>query len=145
MAGLGSMKQTLLSLRSIQLCEKSAAAMFTRKFRVEKFSLAEFGATEKKPSFEFFKALVDSGHPPIVQVDSDKRNENSNWLEIESGGRSAHVLNVVGYDEVLDPLTLCFSKVFIVRDSLGKKTIEYRVSATNLIEHLQGVRHDHFR
>lgn len=144
MNGISSMNETLKALKTIPLCQNSAAAHIKTKYQIEKFSAAEFSPNDRKPSFEFFKALIDSGQPPIVQIDSVDRLESGDWLKIKPPGNGysrvrKHVLNIVGYDEAVDPLTLCTSKVFKVRDSLGKKKIEYMISADNLIEHLQGV------
>jgi hypothetical protein len=139
--GMQNMVAAMTVFKTVPLCTKSQSQTTKDLFQIEKFSAAEFGPSDKKPGFEFFKALIDSGNPPIVGVDSDSRIESAGWLTITSGGRFTHVMNVVGYDEGVDPMTLCPTKFFIVRDSMGKQKIHYKVAAENLLEHLDGVYH----
>ncbi|MCK6599536.1 MAG: hypothetical protein L6Q37_14315 [Bdellovibrionaceae bacterium] len=51
----------------------------------------------------------------------------------------SHVLNVVGYGEDVDPITLCKTRYLKIRDSLGQKKIHYKVPANNFISHVIGV------
>jgi hypothetical protein len=115
-----SMVDAMTAFKTVPLCTKSQSQATKDMFRIDKFSSAEFGAKDKKPGFEFFQAQIDSGNPPIVGMDSDSRIESAGWLKITSGGRFTHVINVVGYSEGVDPMTLCPTKYFIVRDSLGR-------------------------
>lgn len=136
--GIESVSATLNAMTTVPLCSKSSAEASTKKYQINKFASVAFSATEK-PGFQFFKALIDNGYPPIVQINTDARNESGEWLQFKAFGEFEHVLNVVGYDEGVDPWTLCPTKYFIVRDSLGKRKIHYKVPAANLLSHLQSV------
>lgn len=136
--GIESVSATLRSMTTVPLCSKSSAEASTKKYQIKKFASANF-ANGPKPGFQFFKTLIDNGYPPIVQINTDARNESGEWLQFKAFGEFDHVLNVVGYDEGIDPWTLCPTKYFIVRDSLGRKKIHYKVAAENLLSHLQSV------
>lgn len=139
--GMESMIDSMAAFKTVPLCTTSQSQRTKDLFRIDKFSAAEFTSGDKKPGFAFFKAMIDSGNPPIVGVDSDARIESAGWLKITSGGLFTHVLNLVGYDEGVDPMTLCPARFFIVRDSLGKQKIHYKITAENLLAHLDGVYH----
>lgn len=137
--GIEDVGKTLAKMTEVPLCAKSTAEATRDLYQVKKFVSAEFGPLDK-PGFQAFKAMIDSGYTPIVHVDTETRTESAGWFELKtSAGGLEHVLNIVGYEEAIDPWTLCKTKVFIVRDSLGKRKVHYRVPVTNLIKHLKGV------
>lgn len=137
--GIMSVTESIGAFKSIPLCSSSRTQTTKETYKVDKFSGVEFYHGDKRPSFEVVKAMIDSGNPPIVGVDSDSRIENAGWLKITPRGVFRHVLNVVGYDEGIDPMTLCPTKYFIVRDSLGKQKIHYKIAANNLLDHIDGI------
>lgn len=137
--GIEDVGKTLTKMTEVPLCAKSTAEATRDLYQVKKFVGAEFGPLDK-PGFQAFKAMIDSGYTPIVHVDTETRTESAGWFEFKSSaGGLEHVLNIVGYEEAIDPWTLCKTKVFIVRDSLGKRKIHYRVPVANLIKHLKGI------
>ena len=86
-------------------------------------------------SFNLIKAMIDHEKPPVVFISSDKRHVIEDWMRVVSGGASGHLLMVVGYGESgINPFTLKTEPYFILRDSLAKKPIHYRVSAKNFIK-----------
>jgi hypothetical protein len=112
----------------------------TPLFTVNKFELLEFDKpSEQALDYDFFRQLIDTGNPPIVTIDSDARTESGDWLHIKADGELVHALNVVGYGEDIDPVTLCKVRYLKVRDSLGQKKIHYKVPADNFISHVVGV------
>lgn len=108
-------------------------------YKIDQFSAIELKDKDLKPNFEVLKAMIDSGSPPMVGIDSDVRYEREGWLQINPRRELTHIVNVVGYDEGIDPWTLCPTKYFIVRDSLGKKKIHYKIAADNLLSHIDGM------
>ena len=42
---------------------------------------------------------------------------------------------------MIDPMTLCPTRYFITRDSLGKRKIHYKITESNLLEHMNGIYH----
>lgn len=137
--GIMSVTESIGAFKSIPLCSSSRTQTTKETYKVDKFSGVEFDLGDKRPSFEVIKAMIDSGNPPILGVDSDARIENAGWLKITPRGVFRHVLNVVGYDEGIDPMTLCPTKYFIVRDSLGKQKVHYKIAANNLLDHMDGI------
>jgi hypothetical protein len=79
--------------------------------------------------------LIDNGRPPIVVIDSDVRLTSPGWINIQPGSGITHVINVVGYGEDINPFTLCPTRYLLVRDSLGKEQIHYKIPADNFLEH----------
>lgn len=137
--GIQSVTQSIALFEKVPLCSKSTGKDNPELYKVDKFSAVEFAEADVKPNFAIIKAMIDSGHPPIVGVDSDARTESAGWINIKSGGAYTHVLNVVGYNEGIDPVTLCPTKYFIVRDSMGKQEVHYKITAENLLGHLDGI------
>ena len=107
---------------------------------IEEGMVASKGVTRNKTYF--FRILIDKGFPPTVSIDTDNRSENEGWLNISKNifaDNRSHVLTVVGYGEDINPKNLCQEKYLLVRDSLGKKLIHYKVPAKNLLAHLLGI------
>lgn len=116
--------------------DKNGVPLFT----VDKFESMEFDKpTEQALNYDFFRQLIDTGNPPIVTIDSDARTESGDWLHIKNEGHLTHALNVVGYGEEIDPVTLCKVRYLKLRDSLGQKKIHYKVPADNFISHVVGI------
>ncbi len=111
-----------------------------QKYNITEFKFIELENGEKQPfDYNFFRALIDNKMPPVISINSDSRTESADWISITNAGKYRHALNVVGYGEDIHPETLCKVHYFIVRDSLGKKLIHYKIRADNLLEHLDGV------
>lgn len=111
-------------------------------FSVNKFSFLEYdeaNPADSKIGYDFFRMLIDNGHPPMVAIDSDKRQVTEDWISIQSGGMLKHILNVVGYGEDMDPQTLCNRKYLLVRDSVSKNKIYHKIPAANLFAHIVGI------
>lgn len=85
------------------------------------------------------KKLLSAGITPTAWIDSDKRSNFEEWTRIERGGGSQHLINIVGYDEGVDPSDGKRKSYFIVRDSLDKRGIHSKIPAENLLENLTGL------
>ncbi len=95
-------------------------------------------STLKNIDFNFFKVLIDNNMPPMVGYSEDNISQED-WLKITSIG-FRHVAVVVGYcEEGISPFDLNPKKYLILRDSLGKNARHYKVSADNLLQHLNGI------
>jgi hypothetical protein len=78
--------ESIEASKSIPLCSSSRTEATKETYKIDKFSGVEFDRLDKRPSFEVIKAMIDSGNPPIIGVDSDARIENAGWLKITPRG-----------------------------------------------------------
>ncbi|MBK9037666.1 MAG: hypothetical protein IPL83_00620 [Bdellovibrionales bacterium] len=142
-SGIQNIMDAMVTFTLVPLCSNSKVSPVSasERYQIDKFSGIDFNPGDQLPNFDVIKAMIDSGHPPIVRITSDARFESADWLTITSQGSMHHVLNIVGYDKGIDPMTLCPTKYFIVRDSLGKKKIHYKVTANNLLRYIAGIYH----
>ncbi|OQW50845.1 MAG: hypothetical protein A4S09_10990 [Proteobacteria bacterium SG_bin7] len=126
--------ETFEALKSKPIC------VGDKKFNLTDFKFVELEEGETQPfDYDFFRTLIDNKMPPVISLDSDSRTESGEWITITKKGKYRHALNVVGYGEGIHPETLCKVHYFVVRDSLGKKLIHYKIRADNLLAHLDGV------
>lgn len=96
----------------------------------------------KSVSFEFFKALLDQGQAPQVQITTDYRQILENWIQPapEKKGLIQPMFLVVGYGlKGLDPFDLTEKPYLVIRDSSAPHPIHYRVDAQVLLKSIFGV------
>ena len=104
---------------------------------VSQFRVTDYETYSHKISFELIRALLDNNKPPILFVNTDIKRVTENWQEVlpSDDGRYGHTIVVVGYGmQGENPFTLKREPYFIVRDSLTRELIHYKVSAENLLE-----------
>jgi hypothetical protein len=137
--GVASMIEALKTVQTHPVCPRIATELHLapkgKLLKVDGFAVLE----EKPISGELIKEMIDRGLPPIVQIDTDARDESGDWLQLKRGGRLSHVINVAGYCEDIDPRDLRKKSFFIVRDSLGTREMHYKIAADNLETHMEGV------
>lgn len=110
--------------------------------RSHRYRIARAVSVDNDPStpinFEMVRALIDARKPPVAWIDSDARSVHENWIHIDSGGNSAHVVNVVGYGySDVDPKDGTAKPYFVLRDSFDNRSIHVRVDAHNFLSHLE--------
>jgi hypothetical protein len=128
LAGVASMANALETLTKSPTCstnEESDHRLTKTQYNISSFKSLKVD----NPSFDFFRELLSAGVTPMVVISSEKRKERENWLYLERGGEYKHIVNVVGYGKEREPNCLDNVDYLIVRDSLGKTPIHYRVSA----------------
>ncbi len=106
-------------------------------FKIEK-TVSVDNTTKNPINFEMIRTMIDSNKPPVAWISSDKRSSSENWIEIEPGGGSSHVLNIVGYGySGVDPKDGKSKPYLILRDSLSKNGTHVQVNAENFLSHLE--------
>lgn len=133
--GITHMAEAIHSLKKAPICSTN-----NELYVVDKFSALDFDHP-KNHNIEptYLKILIDNGYPPVLGMSSDARFEQEGWVFIQDSGKFRHAVNVVGYGKDIDPSTLCEVEYFLIRDSLGKKEMHYKVPAKNLLAHIDSV------
>lgn len=136
LAGVGSpdysISQALQNLSGMPICstdDQNASRLKTTQYYVSSFKSFNL----QNPNLDYVKALISSGVTPMAVIGSERRQENENWIYLKSGGKYEHIVNIVGYGASRDPDCLNQTEYLIIRDSLGKTPIHYRVSATDFL------------
>ncbi len=93
--------------------------------------------------FDFFRILIDNKMAPAVHIDTDESFVSEGWTRLgkKAGANGlGHAINVVGYgEEGLDPFDLRKKRYLIVRNSMSRQEVHFKIDAEHLITHLIAV------
>lgn len=137
--GIPDFPKALSTFKHFPLCSNEHNS--NEFYKIDQTETLKIEIGDPPPSFEVVKAMIDSGNPPMVVLKMDARKEQSGWIRSDEKGEFEHIFNIVGYNEGIDPTTLCPTKYFIVRDSLGKHAVHYNMPADDLLESLRSISH----
>ncbi len=132
--GITSIQNALSALSPNQKCpntgvpgEETWSIRSKKEFAIDSYSslIVREGHTLDP---DFIRTMIDHKRPPMVVINTETRISNEDWIQYQNGGLR-HIVNVVEYGEDIDPFDLKRKPYFLIRDSLAREPVNYKVDA----------------
>lgn len=103
------------------------------------YSIRSWAKLTRGVTADVLKQLLAAGKPLMLAIDTDGRYQFEDWLVPDPVAAIKHIVNLVGYGTATDPVDGVRKAYFLIRDSLGRQRIHYKVSETALMPRVEGI------